>query len=91
MSRQPTKMGSLAFPTHRLSPCGCVQRPSLRDCCVVQQGHRACHARHVADTRAVIRTTRRCCVQVEPELMKRACRAVETALEEATETENGSE
>ena len=38
-----------------------------------------------------IRTTRRYYIQVEPELMQRACRAVETALAEATETENGSE
>ena len=38
-----------------------------------------------------IRTTRRYYVQVEPELMKRACRAVETALPGAEETENGSE
>ena len=38
-----------------------------------------------------IRTTRRFYVQVEPELMERACRALETALDEATETENGSE
>jgi integrase len=38
-----------------------------------------------------IRTTRRYYVQVEPELMKRACRAVEAALAEATETEDGSE
>lgn len=38
-----------------------------------------------------IRTTRRFYVQVEPELMQRACRVLETALDEATETENGSE
>lgn len=38
-----------------------------------------------------IRTTRRFYVQVEPELMQRACRALETALDEATETENGSD
>jgi integrase len=38
-----------------------------------------------------IRTTRRFYVQVEPELMQRACRALETALDEAMETENGSE
>lgn len=38
-----------------------------------------------------IRTTRRFYVQVEPELMQRACRALETALDEAAETEDGSE
>jgi integrase len=38
-----------------------------------------------------IRTTRRFYVQVEPELMQRACRALETALDEVMETENGSE
>ncbi len=38
-----------------------------------------------------IRTTRRFYVKVEPELMKRACRAVETALAEAEEPEDGSE
>jgi integrase len=38
-----------------------------------------------------IRTTRRYYVQVEPELMKAACRVVETALEEATEAEDGCE
>ncbi|MGD8454243.1 MAG: tyrosine-type recombinase/integrase [Phycisphaerae bacterium] len=38
-----------------------------------------------------IRTTRRFYVQVEPELMQRACRALEMALDEATETENGSD
>ncbi|HVP11636.1 MAG TPA: hypothetical protein VMV94_10660 [Phycisphaerae bacterium] len=38
-----------------------------------------------------ILTTRRYYVQVEPELMKAACRVVETALEEATEVEDGCE
>jgi integrase len=38
-----------------------------------------------------IRTTRRYYVQVEPELMKAACRVVETALEEAGEAEDGCE
>jgi integrase len=38
-----------------------------------------------------IRTTRRFYVQVEPELMQCACRVLETELDEATETENGSE
>jgi len=38
-----------------------------------------------------IRTTRRYYVQVEPELMKRGCRAIETALAAATETDDGSD
>ena len=38
-----------------------------------------------------IRTTRRYYVQVEPELLQRACRVLETALDEAAETEDGSE
>jgi integrase len=38
-----------------------------------------------------IRTTRRYYVQVEPELMQRAFRAVETALEEAMETDDGAD
>ncbi|MBN2563816.1 MAG: hypothetical protein JXQ75_23120 [Phycisphaerae bacterium] len=41
--------------------------------------------------RFAIRAMRRFYVQVEPALMQRACRALETALDKATETENSSE